>query len=91
MTFPKVASRRVIQFGALIMMIFGIFSKFSAIFVGIPDPVVGGIFLVMFGMVAAVGLSNLQYVDMNSPRNIFVLGFSIFFGIAFPKVFNLDF
>ena len=36
------------------------------------------------GMVTAVGLSNLQYVDMNSSRNIFILGVSVFFGLSFP-------
>ena len=35
-------------------------------------------------MVTAVGLSNLQFVDMNSSRNIFILGVSIFFGLSFP-------
>ena len=29
-----------------------------------------------------VGLSNLQFVDLNSTRNLFVLGFSIFFSLV---------
>ena len=37
------------------------------------------------GMVTAVGLSNLQYVDMNSSRNIFIVGVSIFFGLSMPN------
>lgn len=36
-------------------------------------------------MVTAVGLSNLQYVDLNSSRNTFVLGVSLFVGLSFPK------
>jgi len=32
----------------------------------------------------AVGLSNLQYVDLNSSRNLFVFGFAVMFGISFP-------
>lgn len=36
-------------------------------------------------MITAVGLSNLQYVDLNSSRNIFILGLSLFFGLSFPK------
>ena len=35
----KVGSRRVIQVGGLIMIIFGLFSKFGALFVTIPDPI----------------------------------------------------
>eukprot|EP00095_Tigriopus_kingsejongensis_P001031 maker-scaffold587_size153100-snap-gene-0.29 protein:Tk01031 transcript:maker-scaffold587_size153100-snap-gene-0.29-mRNA-1 annotation:"hypothetical protein DAPPUDRAFT_302649" len=81
----KVGSRRVIQFGGLIMIFFGLFSKFGAFFVTIPEPIVGGIFCVMFGMITAVGLSTVQYVDLNSSRNLFVLGFSIFFGLMLPQ------
>ena len=40
--------------------------------------------MVMFGMIAAVGISNLQFADMNSSRNLFIVGFSIVFGLALP-------
>ncbi len=30
-------------------MILGMFGKFGALFVTIPDPIVGGVFMVMFG------------------------------------------
>ena len=81
----KVGSRRVIQYGGLIMIFFGLISKFGAVFVLIPEPIVGGIFCIMFGMVAAVGLSNLQFVNLNSTRNLFILGFSIFFALVISK------
>ncbi|KAI0217841.1 Solute carrier family 23 member 2 [Lamellibrachia satsuma] len=81
----KVASRRVIQVGAVIMLVFGVFGKFGALFVTIPDPIIGGVFIVMFGMITAVGISNLQFVDLNSSRNLFIIGFSFFFGLALPK------
>lgn len=82
----QVGSRRVIQYGAGVMIICGVLGKFGAIFVTIPEPVVGGIFCVMFAMITAVGLSSLQFIDLNSARNLFVLGFSIFFGLALSKV-----
>ncbi|XP_039249475.1 solute carrier family 23 member 1-like [Styela clava] len=81
----KVASRRVIQFGAVIMLILAVIGKFGALFVTIPDPVVGGMFCVMFGMITAVGLSSLQFVDLNSSRNLLVIGFSIIIGLALPN------
>lgn len=40
--------------------------------------------MVMFGMITAVGISNLQFVDLNSSRNLFILGFSLVFGMALP-------
>ena len=57
----------------------------GSLFLTIPSPIVGGIFCVMFGMIASVGLSNLQFVDLNSTRNLFVLGFSIFFSLVLPQ------
>uniref|UniRef100_A0A672R6P1 Si:dkey-106n21.1 n=1 Tax=Sinocyclocheilus grahami TaxID=75366 RepID=A0A672R6P1_SINGR len=72
----------------LLMIILGLFGKFSAVFITIPDPVIGGMFLLMFGMVAAVGISNLQYVDLNSSRNLLILGFSIFSDLVLPTWFN---
>ena len=67
------------------MIILGVFNKFGSLFLTIPSPIVGGIFCVMFGMIIAVGLSNLQFVDLNSTRNLFVLGFSIFFALVLPQ------
>jgi len=36
-------------------------------------------------MITAVGLSNLQYVNLNSSRNTFILGVALFVGLCFPK------
>lgn len=84
----KVGSLRVIQFGAIVMMFVGVLGKIGALFVTIPDPIVGGVFMVMFGMIAAVGISNLQFADLNSSRNLFIVGFSIIFGLALPHYMN---
>lgn len=84
----RVGSRRVVQAGALLMIVFGSVTKFGALFTTIPTPIVGGMYCAMFGMIAAVGLSNLQHVDLNSPRNLFIIGFSLFMGLSVPEYFN---
>ncbi|XP_070370192.1 solute carrier family 23 member 1-like isoform X1 [Equus asinus] len=84
----KVGSRMVIVAAGCVLLLMGVFGKIGAAFATIPTPVIGGMFLVMFGVIAAVGISNLQYVDMNSSRNIFVFGFSIFCGLAIPNWVN---
>lgn len=68
----------------MIMILLGILGKFGALFTTIPKPIVGGVFMVMFGMITAVGISNLQFVDLNSSRNLFIIGFSLVFGMALP-------
>lgn len=55
----KVGSRRVIQWAAGIMIIQGVLNKFGTVFILIPDPIVGGIFNVMFGMICAFGKLDL--------------------------------
>lgn len=80
----RVGSRRVVQAGALIMLLLGTVGKFGALFTTIPTPIVGGMYCALFGMIAAVGLSNLQRVDLNSSRNLFILGFAFFMGLSIP-------
>ena len=84
----RVGSRRVVQAGALLMLLFGAVGKFGALFTTIPQPIVGGMYCAMFGMITAVGLSNLQLVDLNSPRNLFIVGFSLFMGLSVPEYFG---
>ena len=62
----KVGSRRVIQYGSIIMILLGLFPFIGAVLLTIPEPIVGGVYCVMFGTITAVGLSNVQFVDLNS-------------------------
>ena len=70
------------------MLVLGSFGKFGALFTTIPTPIVGGMYCAMFGMIASVGLSNLQFINLNSARNLFILGFSFFMGLSLPEYFN---
>lgn len=83
----RVGSRRVVQTGAVIMIALAVIGKFGALFTSIPQPIVGGMYCAMFGMIASVGLSNLQYVDLNSARNLFIIGFAFFMGLSVPEYF----
>lgn len=61
----------VIVAGGVLLVIMGVFGKVGAVFTTIPSPVVGGMFMVMFGVISAAGVSNLQvhknvlYIDLN--------------------------
>jgi solute carrier family 23 (nucleobase transporter), member 1 len=84
----RVASRRVIRCGAVVMLIIPIVEKFGAVLATLPQPVVGSMFVGLFGLIAAVGLSNLQMVNMNNSRNLFIIGLSFFAGLSVPYQFN---
>uniref|UniRef100_A0A671U5J0 Uncharacterized protein n=1 Tax=Sparus aurata TaxID=8175 RepID=A0A671U5J0_SPAAU len=81
----KVGSRTVILLSGVFMILMGMLGKIGAIFTTIPTPVLGGMFLIMFGVITATGISNLQSTDMNSSRNIFIFGFSMFTALVIPN------
>ena len=84
----KVASRRVVRTGAVVMLVIPIIGKFGATLATLPQPVVGAMFVGLFGMIASVGLSNLQIVNMNNSRNLFIIGLSFFAGLSVPYHFS---
>ncbi|EMA42603.1 uracil-xanthine permease family protein [Halobiforma nitratireducens] len=79
-----VASRYVVQIGALVMLVVGFVGYFGQLIATIPDPIVGGLFIAMFAQIVAVGVGNLRHVDLDSSRNVFVIGFALFVGLAIP-------
>ncbi len=84
----RVASRRVIIAGAIAMLFIPMIGKFGAVLASLPGPVVSAMFVGLFGMIASVGLSNLQLVNMNNSRNLFVIGIAMFAGLSFPAHFS---
>ncbi|MDM8523938.1 solute carrier family 23 protein [Desulfococcaceae bacterium HSG8] len=84
----RVASRRVVICGAAAMLFIPVFAKFGAVLSTLPKPVVGSMFVGLFGMIASVGLSNLQIVNLNNSRNLFIVGISFFAGLSVPYHFN---
>ncbi len=80
-----VASRYVVQVGALIMLVVGFIGYFGQLIATIPDPIIGGLFIAMFAQIVAVGISNLKHVDLDSSRNVFVIGFALFVGLSIPE------
>lgn len=80
-----VASRYVVQIGAVIMILVGYIGYFGAFVTTIPNAIVGGLFLAMFAQIVGVGLSQLQHVDMSKNRNVFAVGFGLFAGLSIPR------
>lgn len=84
----KVGSRYVVQLGAVILILLGFFAKFGAIAAAIPEPVVGGLYCVMFGLISAVGVQQLAKCDLHDDRNLLIAGFSLFMGLSMPAYFS---
>ncbi|MCG8338368.1 MAG: purine/pyrimidine permease [Proteobacteria bacterium] len=84
----RVASRRVVRCGAIVMLFIPVIGKFGALLATLPGPVVGAMYVGLFGMIASVGLSNLQIVNLNNSRNLFIIGLAFFSGLSVPYAFN---
>ncbi len=77
-----VKSRWVCVAGGVIMMVLGMLPKMAAFVESIPQFVLGGAGLVMFGMVAATGIRILSTVDFKGNRhNLYIVALSIGFGL----------
>ena len=77
-----VRSRFVCVAGGLIMIALGLIPKMAALVESLPQFVLGGAGLVMFGMVAATGIRILSTVDYKGNRdNLYIVAVSIGFGM----------
>ncbi|GLT57907.1 hypothetical protein SLA2020_308440 [Shorea laevis] len=83
----NIGSRRVVQISTAFMIFFSIFGKFGAFFASIPLPIFAAIYCILLGIVAAVGITFIQFANNNSMRNIYVLGVSLFLGISISQYF----
>ena len=76
-----VMSRHVVTFGAIFLVLAGLFPKVGALITTIPIEVLGGGVVVMFGMVAAAGISMLADVEWNR-RNMVIFAVSLSVGLG---------
>ncbi len=86
----RVASRYVFQLGGVIILFLGgILFVWGAFMATMPGPVVGGMYLAVFGLIAAVGISLMSLADLKSSRNLFIIGLASFAGLAVPNMMGL--
>ena len=80
-----VMSRHVVTIAGVIMIVCGLVPKIGALIASMPLPVLGGGVIVMFGMVAAAGLSVLAEEKMTR-RTIIIIAVSLAFGLGLNLV-----
>ncbi len=77
-----ITSPTVCVAGGVIMLLLGLLPKLAFIAASVPQCVLGGAGVVMFGMVAATGIRILASVDYEARRgNVFIVAVSIGFGM----------
>ena len=80
----KVYDPFIIRIGALFAILLGLIPKLAAILQTVPVPVLGGLSVVLFGMIASVGMRTLveAQVDFKKSRNMIVVGLILVFGLG---------
>lgn len=80
----KVASVWVIGLAAIIAILIGFMGKLSAIFATIPNPVLGGVSLLLYGFIAVNGLKVLvkNQIDFENVRNVIVVSTMLVLGLG---------
>ncbi|MGX7245737.1 nucleobase:cation symporter-2 family protein [Enterococcus quebecensis] len=81
-----IKTRRPIYYSAFFLIALGLLPKVGAVAQIIPEPVLGGGMLVMFGMVAVQGMRMLSKVDYNNDKNLLIIAISIGFGLGFNMI-----
>jgi len=74
LALTKVFDPRVIRIAALFAIAFSFCPKFAAVIAAMPACVIGGVSLVLYGMISAVGIRNLveNHVDFMKSRNVLI-------------------
>ncbi len=80
----KVASVWVIGLAAIIAIILGFFTKFTALISTIPTAVLGGVSLLLYGFISVNGLKVLiqNQVDFNNTKNVIVASAMLVLGLG---------
>lgn len=90
-TMTKVVNRFTIMFGALTLIIAGLFPPIGAFFSTLPQPVLGGCTIMMFGSIVISGMNMIARAGFTE-RNTVIASLSMSIGIGFtlvPEIYGI--
>jgi xanthine permease XanP len=80
-----IASRRIGGWIALMLVVLGLFPAVAGVIQAVPEPVLGGAAMVMFGAVAASGINILAGIDLDR-RALLIIAVSLALGLGVAQV-----
>ena len=83
-SITKVTNPQVIRIAAVTAIVFSLVGKISAFLKTIPQAVLGGLMLLLFGTIATAGVANMlkHNVDLSDTRNIVIFSLTMTIGIG---------
>ena len=95
LALTKVYDPRVVRIAAIFAIIASFCPKFSALVSAMPAGTIGGVSLILYGMISAIGVRNLveNHVDLAQSRNVIVVSLilSLGLGITFSAAGAISF
>uniref|UniRef100_A0A8D0R311 Solute carrier family 23 member 3 n=1 Tax=Sus scrofa TaxID=9823 RepID=A0A8D0R311_PIG len=88
MSLFQAGSRRVAHLVGLLCVGLGFSPRLAQLLSTIPLPVLGGVLGVTQAVVLSTGFSSFHMADIDSGRNVFIVGFSIFMALLLPRWFR---
>ena len=84
LNLTKVYDPRVIRIAAFFAILFSFCPKFAAVVSAMPAATIGGVSLILYGMISAVGVRNVveNNVDFSSSRNVIIAAIILVLGIG---------
>ncbi len=85
----KVYDPGILRIAAIIAVVLSFFGKFGGFIQSIPQPVMGGVSIILFGMISSVGLRTLveEELDFSHSRNLIIASLILVTGIAVDNVY----
>lgn len=84
LNLTKVFDPKVIRIAAIFAILFSFSPKFAALISAMPAATIGGVSLILYGMISAVGVRNVveSRVDFTSSRNVIIAALILVIGIG---------
>lgn len=93
LALTKVYDPRVIRIAAYLAVVLSFSPKIAAFISLIPTAVIGGISLMLYGMISAIGIRNLveNQVDLSKSRNIIIAAIILVTALGFNSIGGISF
>ena len=93
LALTKVYDPKVIWIAAIVAIVLSFIPKFSAAVSSIPTAIIGGVSLILYGMISAVGVRNVveNRVDFTKSRNLIIAAVILVSALGFNAVGGIEF
>ncbi len=83
-TITKAYNPAIMTWAAIFAIVLAFVGKLGGLLATIPVPVMGGILLLLFGIIASIGIGTMirEKVDMNDPRNMIIVSMVLVLAIG---------